>query len=399
MASPLFFVIITIMDEFILKDVNADIQNELQQIGFDKSYLLKAVDKYRFKNIKIYNLTIPQANILKQTAIYFGADCAVHRETITSKVERTDCLLGGSISQLRKIAQKLKNQPFKLAKLAQAIEKNLDLKLCPMKINDIILDFSRPYIVGILNLTQDSFSDGGEFFELDKAKKHLIEMIEEGADIIDIGAESTKPFAKGVSAKKQLEKLLPILEFIKASGIKAPVSIDTRSAEVAQKCVKAGANIINDVSGLEYDNNMAKTIAKLNVPVIIQHSKGTPETMQIAPVYDNLMDEILISLNEKIDKALKAGIKPENIIIDPGIGFGKTKEHNFELLQRFNELFALGYPIMLGLSRKSLLNMSQETNELKDIYTLALNSLAIDKKVNFIRVHNVKLHKALLQLK
>lgn len=162
------------MDEFILKDVNADIQNELQQIGFDKSYLHKAVDKYRFKNIKVFGLTTPQANILKQTAIYFGADCAVHRETITSKIERTDCLLGGSISQLRKIAQKLKNQPFKLAKLAEAIEKNLDFKLSPIKINDTTFDFSRPYIVGILNLTQDSFSDGGEFFELDKAKKTLV---------------------------------------------------------------------------------------------------------------------------------------------------------------------------------------------------------------------------------
>lgn len=223
-------------------------------------------------------------------------------------------------------------------------------------------------------------------------------MIEDGADIIDIGAESTKPFAKGISAKKQLEKLLPLLEFVKASGIKTPISIDTRSAEVAKKCIKAGANVINDVSGLEYDKNMAQVIAKLEVPVIIQHSKGTPETMQVAPVYENLMDEILLSLNKKINLALKAGIKPENIIIDPGIGFGKTKEHNFEILKRFNELFALGYPIMLGLSRKSLLNMSQETNELKDIYTLALNSLAIDKKVSFIRVHNVKLHKALLQI-
>lgn len=387
------------MDEFILKDVNEDIQNELKEIGFDKSYLHKAVDKYRYKNIKIFDLTIPQANILKQTAISVGADCAVHRETITSKVDKTDCLLGGSFSQLRKIAQKLKNQPFKLAKLAESIEKNLDFKLNPIKINETTFDFSLTYIVGILNITPDSFSDSGEFFELDKAKKRLLEIIEEGADIVDIGAESTKPYSTEVPADKQLEKLIPILEFIKSNGIKTPISIDTRNAQVAKKCIEAGANIINDVSGLEHDKNMAKTIAKYDVKVIIQHSKGTPETMQIEPSYKNLMDEILISLNEKINLALKAGIKSENIIIDPGIGFGKTKEHNFEILKRFNELFALGYPIMLGISRKSLLNKNQATNEIKDIYTLALNSLAIDKKVNFIRVHNVKLHKDLLQLK
>lgn len=399
MASPLFFVIIYFMDEFILKDVNADIQNELGQIGFDKSYLHKAIDKYRYKNIKIFNLTVPQANILKQTAISVGADCAVHRETITSKIEKTDCLLGGSFSQLRNIAQKLKNQPFKLAKLAESIEKNLDFKLQSIKINDKTFDFSRPYIVGILNLTKDSFSDGGEFFELGKAKKHLLEMIEDGADIIDIGAESTKPFSIEVPAKNQLEKLLPILDFIKASGIKTPISIDTRSTQVAKKCIEAGANIINDVSGLEYDKNMARTVAKLDIPIIIQHAIGTPETMQMSPSYENLMDEILLSLNDKINSAIKAGIKPENIIIDPGIGFGKTKEHNFQILQRINELFALGYPIMLGLSRKSLINIPDASNELKDIYTLALNALAIDKKVNFIRVHNVKLHKNLLQLK
>lgn len=387
------------MDEFILKDVNADIKSELEQIGFDKSYLHKAVDKYRYKNIKIFDLSIPQANILKQTAIYVGADCAVHRETITSKIEKTDCLLGGSFSQLRKIAQKLKNQPFKLAKLAVEIEKNLDFKLIPIKIKEITFDFTRPYIVGILNITQNSFSDAGEYFEFEKAKKRLIEMVEEGADIIDIGAESTKPFSKEVSAKDQLEKLLPILEFIKSSGIKTPISIDTRSVEVAKKCIEAGADMINDVSGFEHDQNMAHTLAKFEVPVIIQHSKGTPENMQIAPTYENLMDEILLSLNGKINLALDAGIKPENIIVDPGIGFGKTKEHNFEILKRFDELFALGHPIMLGLSRKSLLDMHDASNETKDIYTLALNSLAIEKKVNFIRVHNVKLHKELLQLK
>lgn len=386
-------------DEFILKDVNTNLEKELEQIGFDKTYLHKAVEKFYYKNIKIFNLTIPQANILKQTAISVGADCAVHRETITSKIEKTDCILGGSLSQLRKIAQKLHKQPFKLSKLADLIEKNLDSKLVPMQIKETTFDFTRPYIVGILNLTQNSFSDGGEFFGFDKAIEHLNEMINDGADIIDIGAESTKPFSSAVSAEFQLEKILPVLYYIKENGIKIPISIDTRSAEVAKKCIEAGADIINDVSGLEFDAQMAKTVAELNVPVVVQHSKGTPENMQIQPVYENLVDEIFLELKKRTDFALDSGIKSENIIIDPGIGFGKTKEQNFEIIRRIDELFTLNYPIILGISRKSFLSLAETSTEIKDTFTLALNSSIIDKNINFIRVHNVKLHRDLLRLK
>lgn len=387
------------MDDFILKDVNEDLENELKQIGFDKTYLHKAVEKFQYKNIKIFNLSMPQANILKQTAISVGADCAVHREIITAKVEKTDCILGGSFSQLRKISQKLRKQPFKLSKLADLIEANLDFKFKPLHIKESLFDFKRPYIVGILNLTQNSFSDGGNFFKLEDANKHLLQLVEDGADIIDIGAESTKPFSSAVSVEDQLEKLLPVLNFIKEKNIRTPISIDTRSAEVAKKCIEAGADIINDVSGLEYDSQMVTTLSNFDVPVIIQHSKGSPEEMQINPMYENLMDELFLKIKEKTDFALNNGIKPENIIIDPGIGFGKTQEQNFEIIRRIEELFALNYPIMLGISRKSLLGMPQESNDTKDIFTLALNSTIMYKKVNFIRVHNVKLHKALLSIK
>lgn len=387
------------MNDFILKDVNNGLENELEQIGFDKTYLHTAVDKFQYKNIKIFNLTIPQAIILKQTAISVGADCATHRETITSKVEKTDCILGGSFSQLKKIAKKIKKQPFKLAKLADLIETRLEFKLAPIKIKQDILDFKRPYIVGVLNLTKNSFSDGGEFFEFDDAVKHLQEMIDDGADVIELGAESTKPFSTPISDEDQLDKLLPILSFINKNGIQIPLSIDTRSSNVAKKCIEAGADIINDVSGFEFDTNMLKTIAELNVPIIIQHSKGSPENMQNNPTYENLIDEIFLKLKETTDLAIKNGVKPENIIIDAGIGFGKTKQQNLEIINRIEELFSLNFPIMLGISRKSLLGMPNATNEQKDIFTLALNSVIIDKKVNFIRVHNVKLHRELLQAK
>ena len=375
------------MHDFVLKEiVTDDLEKELSSVGFDKSYIKKARGKFVYKNIKIFDLTPAQANILKQTALSVGADCATHRETITAKVEKTDCILGGSLSQIEKIAGKLACQPFGLKKLGEILLQRHEKDLDGCK------------IVGILNLTTNSFSDGGEFYEFDKAIEHLNEMINDGADVVDIGAESTKPYSEPVSAAEQLSKLVPLLEYIKENDIKIPVSIDTRSSAVARKCLELGADIINDVSGFDYDEKMPEVIAEFNAKVIIQHSKGTPQNMQDKPVYSNLMDEIYLGLKNKIDIALSKGIKRENIIIDPGIGFGKTREDNFEILRRIEELYGLGCPVMLGISRKSLLNMPDEDNFTKDIFTLALNAVAINKKVDYIRVHNVKLHRKFLDI-
>ncbi len=376
------------MQDFILKEITTDnIVDELGKIGFDKSYRKQAETKFSYKNIKIYSLNIAQANILKQTALSVGADCATHRETITGKVEFSDCILGGSISNLLKISEKLKSQPFSLKILGE--------KIAAMAISK---KSAKTKIVGILNITPDSFSDGGEFLDFDKAKAHINYMIENGADIIDIGAESTRPNATPVSAETQIARLLPLLKFIKSENINIQISIDTRSSEVAKACIEAGASIINDVSGLVYDKNMANIIAQTGVKVIIQHSQGTPENMQDNPVYQNLIDEIYLDLKNKIEMAIFSGISVENIIVDPGIGFGKTREDNFEIIRRIEEFYGLGCEVMLGLSRKSLLNMSDSENDIKDIFTVALNALAVEKKVDYIRVHNVKLHKTLIKV-
>lgn len=377
------------MHDFVLKEIiNTDLNCELEKIGFDKSYIHRAVDKFQYRNIKIYDLVPAQANILKQTALSVGADCATHRETITAKTEKTDCILGGSKSQLYKIAEKLKSQPFGLKILGEKI----GYFLIKPQLSE------RTKIVGILNITQNSFSDGGMYFDYSKACEHLLELINDGADIVDIGAESTKPFSQAVSADEQLKRILPILDFVQEQKINVPLSIDTRSAKVAEACIRAGASIINDVSGLEYDEKMADVIAANGVKVIIQHTKGTPENMQVAPHYESLMDEIYLDLKKRIDFAVSRGVNTENIIVDPGIGFGKTREDNFEILRRIEELYGLECPVMLGVSRKSLLNMPDKDNMTKDIFTVALNTLAVARKVDYIRVHNVKLHKALLTL-
>lgn len=376
------------MKDFTLREIVTDeITSELEKIGFDKSYRTQASEKFKYKNLKIYSLSPAQANILKQTALSVGADCATHRETITAKIDTSDCILGGSLSQLKKISQKLANQPF-------------GLKLLGEKISGMA-EFSKKTstkIVGILNLTPDSFSDGGEFLDYDKAKEHFKYMADFGADIIDIGAESTKPYSTPVSPQSQISRLIPILEFAKSENLQIPISIDTRSAEVAEHCIKAGASIINDVSGFDFDKKMPDVIAKYGVKIILQHSKGTPENMQENPVYESLIDEIYLNLKEKVDFAISKGIAFENIIVDPGIGFGKTREDNLEILKRIEEFYGLGCEVMLGLSRKSMLNMPDSPNDMKDIFTVALNALAIERKVDYLRVHNVPLHNTLLNL-
>lgn len=376
------------MNDFVIKEiVSDDIALELCQIGFDSSYKNVACEKYCYKNLKIYSLTVAQANILKQTALTVGADCATHREVITGKIEKSDCILGGSVSQLKKVSQKLKFQPFGLKSLSVKIDEFLGYETSECT-----------KIIGILNLTPNSFSDGGAFLETSSAIEHLESLIKEGADIVDIGAESTKPGAVPVAAEVQLERIVPVLNYIKNNGLKITVSIDTRSAEVAKKCIELGARIINDVSGFDFDAKLVDVCAEAGVKVIIQHSAGVPENMQKNPCYESVIDEIYLSLKKKIDFAISNGIKKENIIVDPGIGFGKTREHNFEIIRRIEEFYGLGCPVMLGVSRKSLLNMADADNFTKDIYTVALNALAVEQKVDFIRVHNVKLHKKLLEL-
>ena len=252
-------------------------------------------------------------------------------------------------------------------------------------------------IVGILNVTPDSFSDGGLYTDIKSAQKHLISMINDGADIIDIGAESTRPYSEEVPAEEQIKRLTPILKFIKSENLKTLTSVDTRSSIVAEFALDNGVNIINDVSGFDYDSLMPKIISKYQAQVIIQHSQGLPNNMQNNPTYSDVVEEIYKSLQAKLNLATDAGIK--NIILDVGIGFGKSQKDNFEILNRIEEFYSLNSPIMVGVSRKSLLGLSNsDDNALKDSLTLAISYPLIQKGVDYLRVHNVKLHKMLCEL-
>jgi len=260
------------------------------------------------------------------------------------------------------------------------------------------LEFGKEIIVaGVLNVTPDSFYDGGKNSDLGSALSHARRMIEDGADIIDIGGESTRPDSSYVSADEEKLRVIPVIkELSKETHI--PISIDTYKAEVAEEAIKAGAQIINDISGLQADDEMARVAAENNTPIIIMHIKGHPHDFPKDPVYDNLIPEIISFFERRIEDAVNSGIAHNNIIIDPGIGFGKKPEHNLAILRQLNDFKCLNLPIMVGTSRKSfisnVLELSDEqnlpTSDARLAGTLVTLIIAVINGANIVRVHDVR---------
>jgi dihydropteroate synthase len=256
-----------------------------------------------------------------------------------------------------------------------------------------------PMIMGIVNATPDSFSDGGKFSETENALNHALKLIKDGADIIDIGGESTRPGAKEVSVSEEISRIVPLIEKLRAQS-DILISIDTRKPEVATAAVAAGANIWNDVSALTFSENSIETAIKLGVPVILMHSGGDPETMQNSPAYKDVCTDILSFMAARIGACIAAGMTRENIIIDVGIGFGKTLEHNLSLLSRHNRFQALGCPGLLGASRKSLIGKIDEsaTDPMSRLGgSLAIAMFGAENGADIVRVHDVyETHQAFL---
>ena len=376
-------------------------ESDLKAIGFDKSYIYKGLEKHRFKTIKICGLNCAQANILKQTALTSGTDCAVHREVITGKVETSDCILSATIAQFQKISEKLKFQPLKLSVLGEQIKETLYPNLPVTIIRDIAIDWTkRPCIMGILNVTPDSFSDGGEYNTIEKALKHYKEMIEQGADIIDIGGESTRPYSNKISSEEEIQRVIPVIKEIRKYDKQTIISIDTRNSKTAKEAINSGADIINDVSAMEWDNNMLPLVKELKCPVILNHSSAAPDTMQDNTQYTDVVDDIYDYFQKKLDILYENGIEKSQVIIDPGIGFGKTTQQNYEIIKRLQEFKTLNCPILVGHSRKNFLKETilSDIREDLDAATMVVSQKLIENKVNIIRVHNVKEHRMLLNI-
>src|SRR5213593_2527762 len=260
------------------------------------------------------------------------------------------------------------------------------------KIGNRVFNVSRQgLIMGVLNVTPDSFSDGGKFFELEKAIEHGVKMAAEGADVIDVGGESTRPGAEPVAAGEELRRAIPVIERLRAK-IDVPISIDTSKAEVAHAAIHAGASIVNDITGGRGDEGMLPLIAETKSALIIMHMQGTPRTMQNRPQYEDVVSEVAIFFRQQYARAIECGVDPMAIAFDPGIGFGKTLEHNLELLAQLERLRAHDRPLVVGISRKSFLGKLIGSPEISDrlVPGLALSALLRAQGADVFRVHDVK---------
>ena len=257
-------------------------------------------------------------------------------------------------------------------------------------LNDWLLSKKKQsLIMGILNITPDSFSDGGDFFEKNIAIDRALEMVEQGADIIDIGGESTRPFSDSVSLKEEISRVIPVIEGIcKESDV--CISIDTTKSKVACEALEAGASVINDISAMEIDSLMVDVALKFNCPIVLMHMKGIPKNMQDNPQYQSLISDIKEYLLARIDFVVSKGIDRNKIIIDPGIGFGKTVENNFEIINNLDQFVKMNFPVLLGASRKSFIGVSLNLPEKDRLEgSIAANIIGLQKGAKIFRVHDV----------
>jgi dihydropteroate synthase len=368
---------------------------ELRRVGADPRSWDIMAPKAVFKVIKVTDLPLPAAIILKQEMLSLGADAAVAREVITAKIKSSDVLLLGTVSQLERLADKITAQPFGLGRLSTELRRILSQLTWPRRYDlncrgRILHLGQRPHIMGVLNLTPDSFSDGGQYNTLDRAVHRAHEMVAQGADIIDVGGESTRPGAEPISLDEELHRVLPVVERLCAE-LKVPISVDTYKADVAERAVEIGAHMINDISALTFDERMPGVVAKSGTALVLMHMKGTPRNMQHSPQYDDVMAEISRFLRRQAQAAEAAGISGDRLAVDPGIGFGKRAVDNLVILNRLDEFHALGFPVLVGVSRKSFIGQVLDLpvdDRLEG--TAAAVALSVARGAHILRVHDVE---------
>jgi dihydropteroate synthase len=365
----------------------------MTRIGVDPAAFKLLEGKTIHLNLKLEGVPPRTSNHLKQEMLSLGGDAAVDSRGLDCDAERTEVLLMGTRKQFEQLTLKLE-QTRGMENLALTLKEtfnHLGKRRFRIRCGDqTLLLGERTLLLGVLNVTPDSFSDGGLFLHKEQAVARGLRMEEEGADLIDIGGESTRPNSEPLAVEEELRRVIPVIEAL-VHKIRIPLSIDTYKSKVAEEAVKAGARMINDISGLRFDPGLAAVAAREKTPIVLMHIRGTPATMQRNIHYDSLFSEILQSLAESIGMAESAGIDPDQILIDPGIGFGKTVEHNLLLLKYLSELRVLGKPVLLGTSRKSFIGRVTGSEKAEDRLEGTLASIAIGalQGAHMIRCHDV----------
>ena len=378
----------------VLRVDRAELRRLLAEAGSDPAGAALMARKADMLVIRVDGLGAPAANILKQEMLAAGGDCATHREVILGGPERSSVHMIGGDRTLRRVLKKLPAQPFGLRGLGESLAALLERAGSPSK--SLTLPGGRrigfeaaPTMMGILNVTPDSFSDGGRWGDPGPAVERGLELAAEGAAILDVGGESTRPGSTAVSAEEETARVLPVIREL-ARQSELPISVDTRKAAVAAAALEAGAAIVNDVSALG-DPEMAPLVAGSGAAAVLMHMRGGPETMQDDPVYGDPVDEIYRWLEARLAAAEEAGIARDRLVADPGIGFGKRVVDNTALMRRLGEFHSLGVPLLLGASRKSFLGelMGEPDPGRRLEGSLAAAAAAAAAGAQILRVHDV----------
>jgi dihydropteroate synthase len=372
-----------------------DIAREIGRTDSDPEGVGIMTQKGRTFLVRLDRVPLRAAPLLKQELLAAGADSAHARGVADLTVRDTRVVMLGTVGQYRRVLPKLRRQPFLLSQVGQAIDsalhhytshtpRKLPTPHHPLTVGD------RVRVMGIVNITPDSFSDGGRFEDSAQAIEHAATLALEGADIVDLGGESTRPGARPTSPKEEWRRVGPVLEGV-LERVEVPVSIDTRHAEVARKALDAGADIINDVSGLG-SPAMRRLVARTGVPAILMHMRGTPATMQDHTRYQDLRQEVFSELGDRVDRALAGGVRPEQILLDPGLGFSKTPVQSLDLLRHVGEFRSLGFPLVVGASRKSFLGWALGGLPLEARFEASLTAAVVAalQGAEVVRVHDVQ---------
>jgi dihydropteroate synthase len=366
----------------------------LKGVEVDPHCFQEMLPKMIHLNIMLEGIESRVANIVKQEMLSVGGDAAVAHGTIGCCITETDVIIMGTLKQIYCFTEKSARQPFGLRLISERIGEilnNLFLDSVPLRTSRRTINLGeRTLIMGILNVTPDSFSDGGRFTVPEMAVEEGIRMAEEGVDMIDIGGESTRPGSEPVSHEEELRRVIPVIRGL-AKRIDIPLSIDTMKADVACEALAEGVEIVNDISSMDHDDAMAKVVADARAAVILMHMRGTPKTMQVGDLtYRSLQGEIITFLQEHIENAREKGIEPDQIMVDPGLGFSKTATDNLRLIKHLRELKVLGRPIVTGASRKSFIGHVTGGSPQERIEgTAAAFTAAIMNGSRVIRVHDV----------
>ncbi|MGC9003788.1 MAG: dihydropteroate synthase [bacterium] len=390
-----------------IRILNLDTQGllqEMKRMNVSVEGIERMLKKGEFLQILLPKVPHYLANIFKQKMLALGGECAVSWDTVKGGEGLTDCLLMGTRKQIDALILYINEQPFSsLREISEELDgvlRNYGRKewLLPLPRHPLSLG-GKPKIMGILNITPDSFYDGGRYNELDRAIARAEEMVEEGASIIDVGGESTRPGSESVSLEEELRRVIPaIKELVKR--IDLPISIDTYKAEVARRAIEEGAEMVNDISALRFDEKMVEVVREHKVAVVLMHMKGTPKDMQENPYYEDVVGEVYDFLKERVEWAQMNGIERDYLLIDPGIGFGKRTIDNIELIRRLSEFRSLGLPILIGPSRKSFLGniLGGLPPEERLEGTAAAVAVSVLKGASIIRVHDVKEMKRVVEV-